>query len=308
VYGSNYPPVGEYIAAQTIKFMGTPPFDLVLSSGSATAYSDYNLLSEQTLESFTDKTGAPGIISCDMPGSTVNFTAFNPCPNAAAGSTWSLADTREVSLSPSNPQTYTVKLMADGRYWMVQDMKFGNKCRNNSFSSGSSYKTGAVTTLDGTWYGNCTSLTNGSTPSARGYLYDWAAAINKQNAYYGGSEKGCSSTAPDACQGICPVGWHIPTGASGGEFYDLHYNYGRGCSTSDDNCWNASSDWEGVLGGYCDNSGTLGEQGEYGKYWSSTYGSDYSAYYLTFYSGLTYPGTDDYNKYYGRSVRCVRNY
>jgi uncharacterized protein (TIGR02145 family) len=208
--------------------------------------------------------------------------------------------------------------MADGRYWMVQDMKFGNKCDKKIFKgSNGSDQTGLVTSLtDKTYYGNCTASANSATPSNRGYLYDWAAAINKDSAYYGSSsDSGCSGTvtgtsgiAPSACQGICPVGWHIPTGASGGEFYDLHYNYGRGYSTSDDNCWNASSDWEGVLGGYCDNSGTLGEQGEYGKYWSSTYGSDYSAYYLTFHSGLTYPGTDDYNKYYGRSVRCVRNY
>jgi uncharacterized protein (TIGR02145 family) len=63
VYGSNYPPVGEYIAAQTIQFTGTPPYDLVLSSGATvTACGDYNLLSGQTLDTFTDATGAPGII------------------------------------------------------------------------------------------------------------------------------------------------------------------------------------------------------------------------------------------------------
>jgi hypothetical protein len=62
VYASNYPPVAEYLTAQTIKFTGTPPYDLVLSSGTTTAYSDYNLLTGQTLVSFTDKTGVPGII------------------------------------------------------------------------------------------------------------------------------------------------------------------------------------------------------------------------------------------------------
>jgi hypothetical protein len=64
VYGSNYPPVGEYISPETIKFTGTPPYDLTLNTGTDQAYGNYNLLSGQTLDSFTDKTGAPGIMKC----------------------------------------------------------------------------------------------------------------------------------------------------------------------------------------------------------------------------------------------------
>jgi uncharacterized protein (TIGR02145 family) len=211
--------------------------------------------------------------------------------------------------------------MADGRYWMVQDMKFGNKCRNNLFSSGSSYKTDAVTTLEGTWYGNCTSLTNGSTPSARGYLYDWAAAINRQNAYYGGSEKGCSSTAPDACQGICPNGWHIPTGKSDGEYQNLYSNLGgAGTSTSSsvvlanfgfnikDPIYDINAiHWHGVLGGYSDDAGNLGAQGSQARYWSSTYTQDSAASQLGWDMSVLFAegaGTT----VWGRSVRCVRNY
>jgi hypothetical protein len=76
VYGSNYPPVGEYISPETIKFTGTPPYDLTLNTGTDQAYGNYNLLSGQTLESFMDKTGAPGIIHCLPPGTptVVNAT------------------------------------------------------------------------------------------------------------------------------------------------------------------------------------------------------------------------------------------
>jgi hypothetical protein len=66
-YASNYPPVGKYLSSETVKFMGTPPYDLTLNTGTAQAYGNYNLLPGQALDSFTDKTGAPGIIHCLQP-------------------------------------------------------------------------------------------------------------------------------------------------------------------------------------------------------------------------------------------------
>jgi uncharacterized protein (TIGR02145 family) len=152
--------------------------------------------------------------------------------------------------------------------------------------------------------------TNSSTPSNRGYLYNWAAAVTKADAY-NGSYQGCSgiTTAANACQGICPAGWHIPTGNTAGEFYDLHYNYNRGCATNNSDCWNANSTWEGVLGGWCTNSGSLDEQGSRADYWSSTYCNASNAYLLIFFHNSTNPATETrHNKRDGRSVRCVRNY
>jgi uncharacterized protein (TIGR02145 family) len=246
---------------------------------------------------------------CDAPNTTavVNFTAFNPC-TANVGDYWTLQDTRE----PTNPQTYTVKLMADSRIWMVQDLKFGDLC-GTDFMGSTADQTGNVSSI-GTYYGDCTTKTDASTPSARGYYYDWAAAINKSGAYSGGSDVGCvgtdtgtSGTAPGACQGICPVGWHIPTGSSG-EYQALHDAMKSSCSN--DACWDGlkGSAWAGVLGGSCDSGGLLGNQGSNANYWSSTYYSSPSAYLLYFYSGTVYPGTSNGSKNYGRTVRCVRNY
>jgi hypothetical protein len=87
-YASNYPPVAKYITAQTINFTGTPPYDLVLSSGTTTAYSEYNLLPDQILQSFTDKTGAPGI----LPQNHTLSAASTKTWNVSVGSvtlTWS---------------------------------------------------------------------------------------------------------------------------------------------------------------------------------------------------------------------------
>jgi uncharacterized protein (TIGR02145 family) len=242
------------------------------------------------------------------PGAMVDFTAFNPCTDAAVGTVWYLTDTREASYN--NTRMYKVKKMQDGRIWMVQDMKFGNLCGITFSGSNGSDQTGKVSNI-GTYYGDCTTLTNGGTPPARGYLYDWAAAINKAEAYYGTTTNpGCSGTgsSANACQGICPAGWHIPTGYNDGEFYDLHYNYGRNCATNNDDCWDASSTWEGVLGGYCTNSGSLGGQGGSAYYWSSTYFDSDNAYRLTFNSNNVRPGINAANNYAGFTVRCVRNY
>jgi uncharacterized protein (TIGR02145 family) len=315
VYASNYPPVAEYREGK-IFFTGTPGYKIVFkATGGATfdGTSDgtYTIQAGETIDTFTDKTGAPGIISdCTPPNATVNFTAFNPCVGAATYSVWHLADTRETG----NSQTYTVKLMNDGRYWMIQDMKFGDKCKLNSFSSSSSNTTGKVTSLSGTWYGNCTAATNTSTPAARGYLYDWAAAINKADAYYGsssnvgcsGTATGTSGTAPGACQGVCPVGWHIPTGTSIGEFQVLH-NAG-GCSTGNDDCWDPGSAWTGVLGGRCESDGSLTAQGSNICYWTSSYAHTSNALTLTTSGGTLYPGTASRAKSFGYTVRCVRNY
>jgi uncharacterized protein (TIGR02145 family) len=246
-----------------------------------------------------------------VPNSTVNFTTFDPCPNAAIGTVWYLTDTRESGVSPSNTQTYKVKKMADGRIWMVQDLKFGNGCNKTAFS-GSNVKdqTGKVTSLtDKTYYGDC----RNSTQSGAGYLYDWAAAVNKSGAYYGGSYRGCkgtvtgtSGTAPGVCQGICPVGWHVPTGGTDGEFSDASIKFSSYYGCNGAGCWNPSSQFESVNGGYArDNQ--LGWVGSYFFYWSSTgYSSEY-AWYFGYWEGSWY-GITWFWMTDGYPVRCIRNY
>jgi uncharacterized protein (TIGR02145 family) len=68
VYGSNYPPVGKYTAADKIEFTGTPEYKVVLeksdkSTYTATVHKDESLSipSGEVALSFIDKTGAPGM-------------------------------------------------------------------------------------------------------------------------------------------------------------------------------------------------------------------------------------------------------
>lgn len=248
---------------------------------------------------------------CTTPaGATVNFTAFKPDPSAATGTVWYLADTRE----NNNPQTYTVKKMQDNHIWMVQDLKFGSACTKTSFSGSTSDVTGKLSTAPGytNLYGDCRS----STVTNAGYYYDWLAAMQKSGAYSGGSEVGCSGTAsgmtdtaPSTCQGLCPDGWHIPTGNTNGECYALHYAPGRNCSLSDDACWNASSDWAGVISGDVTPSGTL-EYMYYSAYRTSTRQGSNQIWTLMFAPTITRPGTDaDSNPAAcGQVMRCLLNY
>jgi uncharacterized protein (TIGR02145 family) len=168
------------------------------------------------------------VLDCDAPGSTVNFTAFSPCSNASTGDYWYLADTREEAYN--NTQMYKVKKMADGRIWMVQDLKFGDKCTKTTFTGSTSDQQGNVSNTFPEHYGDC----RYNPTSGAGYFYDWAAVLNKAGAYSGGPDVGCNGTGISAfsCQGLCPSDWHIPT-------YDeaIAYNllYGTSCASSP--CW-----------------------------------------------------------------------
>jgi hypothetical protein len=73
VYAINYPPVGQYTAADQIKFTGTPPFDLEFNEGGSTyllretAANTYTLPSGKTLKTFTDASRTPGLFKYKTP-------------------------------------------------------------------------------------------------------------------------------------------------------------------------------------------------------------------------------------------------
>jgi uncharacterized protein (TIGR02145 family) len=403
VYGSNYPPVGEYISVdKKIEFTGTPMYELLLAkpgspdqTAKVKSGDTFLLPCDYTLTSFTDATGAPGIMNCialasftvlpappqcpgtvtlsasspgaiiewyadaaatatlhtgatyttpeiltsttyyvqariehtsclservpvlaevitdteaccSAPGSTVSFATFIPCPDATVGATWTLRDTRE----PNNVQMYKVKKMTDGNIWMVQDLKFGDKCDKETFkgSSGSD-QTGNVTTLENmTYYGDC----RNSPTQGAGYLYDWAAAMNQSGAYLGGrTDIGCSGTgtAANVCQGICPDGWHIPTGDNNGELRQL-MNSPNFCANKND-CWLQDSAWEGIPGG----TYAMRNPGFWGTGWhfmkTSTSCNAHDAYHWIVGRGgsVQYPFCqgEPYRED-AAQVRCIRNY
>jgi uncharacterized protein (TIGR02145 family) len=192
---------------------------------------------------------------CTAPGSTVTFTAFNPCSNATTGDYWHLTDTREAN----NTQTYKVTKMPDGHIWMVQDLKFGDKCVNKTtFSGSTSNQQGNVSSTFPQYYGDCSNIRETSTSPDRGYFYDWAAVLNKSGAYSGSTlTLGCTGTGSSvsACQGICPVGWHVPTAGTYSEFNDLKTAFANTSKCVPASC-NISM-LESMPGGYLSTTGAL---------------------------------------------------
>jgi uncharacterized protein (TIGR02145 family) len=178
-------------------------------------------------------------------------------------------------------------------------------------------KTGSNATGTGTTtqiYGDCRNPTiGGSSPCTSGttvcgYSYNWQAAIQAVNANYG-----VAYTPPSyPVQGICPVGWHLPTGGSStGEYYNLYVAVGgTGTSVTSGPAFTFFSpggNWKGLYSGYSIDNGSLDNQGTYGYFWSSVPSSATLAYYEYFYSGYVYSGNNASNKLSGFAVRCLKN-
>ncbi len=136
------------------------------------------------------------------PGSSdATMQNFVPC-GYTTNSTWVLTDAR----ADAGSQTYTVRYLADGRFWMVDDLKYPTACNKTSFSGATATGSAGKNGISG-FIGDCHNITNSSTPAARGYLYDWMGAMQDTRLYLG------STTNPNCgtnCQGICPAGWHLP--------------------------------------------------------------------------------------------------
>ena len=153
-----------------------------------------------------------------------------------------------------------------------------------------------------------------------GNYYTWAAAM-ANTTYYSGPTATDSDgkTSETVNTSICPKGWRLPYGRSTGNgitskgFSNLSDSMGGNNTTM-----NSSTTPTGevmsnrlrqfpnnfVYSGYFFTSSAY-TRGSYGYYWSSTAYGNYNSYNLYLYSSNVVPGTGGYDKYYGRSIRCV---
>ena len=272
--------------------------------------------------------------------------------------------------------TYAIAKLADGKCWMIENMRLDNTNSDNStgalaqgYAKNATYGNFAglanpelpwrsfSTTANSLYstdgadnttnigsdladlrfprYNNQNTASRASSQDANGNAntysygnyYTWAAAIADLNNY-------TSNNASVTNTSICPSGWRLPTGGqmtvnTTADFYTL------GKSIMKDSSGNSIEPDQNASGGYgyygnsvtnaanktataairsypnnflysgLVYSGSVGDRGSYGNYWSSTaYDSNY-AYYLYLYSSNVYPGTDGSVKYYGGSIRCL---
>jgi uncharacterized protein (TIGR02145 family) len=248
------------------------------------------------------KTKDVEVSDCHVPGATgITFAAFNPCDGASYGATYTLTDDRD-------QKTYKVKYMPDGRYWMVKNLSFGDKCDKTSFVGSTSDQLGKINS-SGTYYGDCR---NSSVGATNGYYYDWAAAVNAAGAYQGSSAYyGCSGTAsgttppaPAACRGICPEGWHVPTGQEGLYFVERMSSI---CADDCGKCWFQIHETP-PMGTISGNNMTYTD---YIYTWNSNSSSPETASAQVFNTGYCQPNYENGGwapRNDGRAVRCVMNY
>ena len=277
-------------------------YDQPKSSSSAKSSSSVTPKSSSSAKSSSSVTpkssGATGEASpcSELPGGDCNYGT--------------LTDTRD-------GQTYKTVTIGD-QVWMAENLNYAY--------TGVPYNYSGYTSDSTSWcYEN-----DPANCAKYGRLYTWAAAMDSvgtwtTNGKGCGYNKTCSPTYP--VRGVCPSGWHLPSktefetlfSAVGGvqdESYTTRWN-GAGTALKSTSGWNEyegeSSNGTDAFGfsalpaGYRYYSGDYYHEGYYADFWSSTEASSDYAYYMYLYYGHDGAGLDNFNKYYGHSVRCLKD-
>jgi len=201
---------------------------------------------------------------------------------------------------------YEIRKFADGKCWMVDNLMYGgdtDACAGKSTFAGNGSATPSNQFGAGT-YGDCRDpRVGGTAPCAAdsttcGYYYNWQAAMQHSTAYYNTTYTGPTVNV----QGLCPEGWRLPTGNTGGDFATLHASAGSLAI----GFWQTSGSWRGIFSGRSSSVGGLDRQSSYGYWWSSGSQSATSAYFIDL--NLNNADVVGFNsKNYGFSVRCLKN-
>ena len=202
---------------------------------------------------------------------------LSDCQSRASDADFTVTDRRDGN-------DYTVRYI-NGACWMTQNLRL----------AGGQTLTSEESNIVGSWEFPNNSLTLGNSyTEARSILSD---NPNPDTALeYGGYYNYCAASAgtvcndtteQDATQDICPKGWRLPT-----------HNEQSGIT-------GYASAFSPVYSGYYYGR-SLSGTGSYGYWWSATARSSAYQYGLNYISDSLYTNDGRY-KYFGLSVRCVRN-
>jgi uncharacterized protein (TIGR02145 family) len=174
--------------------------------------------------------------------------------------------------------------------WMAENLNVGNPLFSGEFPSNND-------TIEKYCYGfnpsNCTTY---------GGLYRWDEAMDYINT--------------DGTQGICPVGWHIPTKVESDNLIDfLGGNYLAGGEMKE----TGNTYWDDNVGatnesGFSSRGGGFNSSGSnfnylkiYGQFWTSTDAGGGQSYALVNINESVYGWTSQYLKTYSNSIRCIKD-
>ena len=234
-----------------------------------------------------------------MIGGDDTGTDGQPCPGAA-------------TVTDVDNNTYNT-VQIGTQCWMKENLRTTRYANGTSIALGSS--TSSTTAYR--YYPD----NNSSNVSTYGYLYNWKALMGNSSS---------SSANPSGVQGICPTGWHVPSDAEWTQLTDYvsgQSQYVCGVSNSliakalaSTTGWQSSSQICAVGNNPSFNNTTgfsaLPAGGYFGYYlnfgddayfWSATEYDYGNSYYRAFSYNDANVNRHYSNKYYGFSVRCVRD-
>ncbi len=281
-----------------------------------------------TADSHTSDGSGTGSFTSSLTGLTANTTYYvRAYATNSAGTTYG----NEMSFTTADdamqdgqpcPDAPTVTDIDNNTYNTVQ---IGQQCwmkenlRTTHYSNGTSIilGSGIGTTTACRYY----PYYNQSIVPTYGYLYNWLAVM-------GGSSS--SSANPSGVQGICPVGWHVPSDAEWTQLTDYVSNQSQYVCGSDSTYiakalasitgWNSTS-YTCAVGNNPNSNNATGFSALPAGIYNNGY--DYVETYADFWCATAYNNDDAYvrdlnyyyadvyrdhiSKSYGLSVRCVRN-
>ena len=190
-------------------------------------------------------------------------------------------------------QNYTTVLISS-QCWMAENLNIGTMINGNTDQTDNSIMEKFCYNDDAT---NCATY---------GGLYQWDEMMQYTNV--------------ESAQGVCPTGWHLP---SSNEWYILvNALGGSGSNTGSKMAGNAALWTDGALesdpefntsgmvvlpGGYRDIDDSFYDQSDFANLWTST-GEDTNAWsQFLYYNDTEVNITNNSNKLFGYSVRCVKD-
>lgn len=202
-----------------------------------------------------------------------------------------------------NSKEYSVKRMADGKWWMNEDLQYGTPVDADNYKE--SCKVSSQGLGNGLW-GVCRE----DTVLNAGYYYNWQAAMQLTEVEYN-NPAGIGNTPR---QGICPDGWHLP---SQQELIDLVASMGGNedgtpiSGSGGVSIINDFTDKDGICGGSIIQSGFIDVDGmrnptNSAYLWSSTHQGGKAGSLLLSGNEVVFPtNTNVWSQ--GCTVRCVAN-
>ena len=252
--------------------------------------------------------------------STGNLQGWNGCGVLNTNQVIGLTDTRDNNV-------YAVSKLADGNCWMIENLRLADTDSNNNPITLNPTNTNnpastftALSTTSNEWCtdGNETcinqnklntnsiiSFTDNTTGSQASDIYSYGNYYNWYTATAGTGTY--SQTSGNATGDICPNGWSLPTGNTGGQFSAL--DSAMGGTGSSQRTPEASNRWRTYPNNFLYSGGWSGpvarDRGVRGYYRSRTANGSLLAFGLFFYSEYVDPTTGSNGKDIGYTVRCL---